>query len=73
MMNQLKREIKIYENHFSLFYATLPKDVQEKFVYVFRVIKSIERVSEKFLKHIQGEKGLYEIRVEVGSNIYRAF
>ncbi|MDZ7935403.1 MAG: type II toxin-antitoxin system RelE/ParE family toxin [Emticicia sp.] len=72
-MNQLKREIKIYENHFSLFYATLPKDVQEKFVYVFRVIKSIERVSEKFLKHIQGEKGLYEIRVEVGSNIYRAF
>lgn len=72
-MNQFKREIKVYENYFSLFYAALPKDVQEKFVYVFRVIKSMERVSEKFLKHIQGEKGLYEIRVEVGSNIYRAF
>ncbi len=46
---------------------------QKTFVYVFRIIKSLERVSEKFLKHIQGEKGLYEIRVEVGSNIYKSF
>lgn len=26
-----------------------------------------------FFKHIQGKKGLYETRVEVGSNIYRIF
>jgi phage-related protein len=33
----------------------------------------MERVSEKFLKHIEGSKGLYEIRVEVSSDIYRVF
>jgi hypothetical protein len=40
-MNQFKREIRVYENYFSLFYAAIPKDVQEKFVYVFRIIKSM--------------------------------
>ena len=25
------------------------------------------------MKHIEGSKGLYEIRAEVGSNIYRVF
>ena len=28
---------------------------------------------EKFLKHIQGQKGLYEVRVEHGNNIFRIF
>lgn len=28
---------------------------------------------EKYFKHMEGTKGLYEIRVEVGSNIYRIF
>ncbi len=33
----------------------------------------MEKVSEKFLKHIEGTDGLFEIRIEVGSNIYRIF
>ena len=33
----------------------------------------MERVSERFLKHIEGSKGLYEIRIEVSSDIYRVF
>ncbi len=33
----------------------------------------MEKVSEKFLKHIEGMDGLFEIRIEVGSNIYRIF
>lgn len=37
------------------------------------VITHAERVPVKFLKHIEGEKGLYEIRVEMGGNIYRVF
>ena len=28
---------------------------------------------EKFLKHLSGTEGLYEIRIEVKSNIYRIF
>lgn len=33
----------------------------------------IERVPEKYLKHLTGTTGLYEVRVEVGSDIYRVF
>ena len=47
--------------------------VKEKIGYVFCVIKTVDKVSEKFLKHIEGTDGLYEIRVEVANNIYRIF
>ena len=30
-------------------------------------------VPEKYFKHLEGSKGLYEIRVDVGSNTYRIF
>lgn len=47
--------------------------MKEKIGYVFRVIETVDKVSEKFLKHIEGTDGLYEIRIEVGRNIYRIF
>lgn len=37
------------------------------------LIKQVDRVPEKFLKHVTGTDGLYEIRVEYQSNIYRIF
>ncbi|WP_240534717.1 type II toxin-antitoxin system RelE/ParE family toxin [Pedobacter aquae] len=37
------------------------------------LIKVTPKVPEKLFKHLQGTKGLYEIRVEVGNNIYRIF
>jgi phage-related protein len=33
----------------------------------------VEKVPEKFLKHLEGTEGLYEVRVEVQSNIFRIF
>ena len=33
----------------------------------------MDRVPEKFLKHLTGTDGLYEIRIEHKSNIYRLF
>ena len=47
--------------------------MREKIGYVFRVIKTVEKIPEKFMKHLQGTDGLYEIRVEEGSNIFRIF
>jgi phage-related protein len=72
-VNSKIREITTYEHYFSDFFQSLPKEVQEKFVYLFRLIQTSQRISEKFLKHIEGVKGLYEMRVMVGGNIYRAF
>lgn len=37
------------------------------------MIEELPRVPELFLKHIQGTKGLYEIRVKFGSDIFRIF
>ena len=34
---------------------------------------TVDRVPEKYFKHLTGSSGLYEIRVEVGSDIYRVF
>ena len=48
-------------------------NVQEKIDYVFSVIKQVAIVPTKFLKHIEGTDGLYEIRVEFQSNTYRIF
>ncbi len=37
------------------------------------LIRVTRQVPEKYFKHLEGTKGLYEIRVGVGSNIYRIF
>lgn len=37
------------------------------------MIQVTKQVPDKYFKHLTGTKGLYEIRIEVGSNIYRIF
>lgn len=68
-----ERQIIFHGHYFQDFYVKLNDTVREKIGYVFRVIETVDRVSEKFLKHIAGTDGLYEIRIESGSNIYRIF
>ena len=68
-----ERQITFHGQCFQDFYLEVDDNVKEKIGYVFRVIKTVEKVSERFLKHIEGADGLYEIRIEVGSNIYRIF
>lgn len=67
------RKIIFYENHFIEFYQKQNQKVKGKIQYVFEIIKQVDRVPEKFLKHLSGTNGLYEIRVEYQSNIYRIF
>jgi phage-related protein len=47
--------------------------VQEKIEYVFKIIKTVDVIPAKFMKHLEGTNGVYEIRVEYESNIYRIF
>jgi len=67
------RKIIFYENHFIEFYQKQNDKVKGKIQYVFELLKQVERVPEKFLKHLVGTDGLYEIRIEYQSNIYRIF
>jgi phage-related protein len=71
-MNQV-RELVFYRNHFHDFFDKQSEKAKEKIDYVLFLLTHIDKVPEKFLKHIEGQKGLNEIRVEHGSNIFRIF
>ena len=67
------RKIIFHGNHFIEFYQKQNPKVKGKIQYVFELIKQVDRVPEKFLKHLTGKNGIYEIRVEYQSNIYLIF
>jgi len=67
------REIRFYKNHFTDFYISLDSSVQKKIEFVFKIIRTVDRIPEKFFKHIEGSNGLFEIRIKAGSGIYRVF
>lgn len=69
----MNRKIVFYEHHFIEFYQELDQKVKLKIKYVFELIKQVDRVPDKFLKHLTGTDGLYEIRIANQSNIYRIF
>jgi phage-related protein len=67
------REIIFFQNYFIDFYIDLDLTAQEKIEYVLKIIRTVDMVPERFLKHIEGTDGLYEIRIKTGSDIYRIF
>nr|WP_317047933.1 type II toxin-antitoxin system RelE/ParE family toxin [Flavobacterium crocinum] len=69
----MARTILFHKNYFIEFYQAQNEKVKLKIQYVLELIKQVDRVPDKFLKHISDTDGLYEIRIEVKSDIYRIF
>jgi phage-related protein len=67
------RNIKYYKNYFQIFFNQQSKKVNEKIIWTFDLVEHLERVPETYLKHIENANGLYEIRVQLNSNIFRVF
>jgi phage-related protein len=67
------REVVYYERYYLDFFNELHPGLQKKFNWTLMLISKIERVPEKYLKHISGTAGLYEVRIEHESNTYRVF
>lgn len=67
------RHIFYYKQYFLEFYHGQTDDVKRKFDWTLELIATIDRVPKKYFQHMEDTVGLYEIRVEVGSNIFRAF
>jgi phage-related protein len=65
------RILEPYKDYFWDFYNPLNQNEKDKVDYVLHIVMSVQMISGKFFKHL--EDGIYEIRVEVGSNIYRIF
>lgn len=73
MAQKFIREIFYYKHYFLEFFSEQTEDVKKKFNWTFELIATIDRVPKKYFQHMEATVGLYEIRVEVGSNIFRAF
>lgn len=71
--NQKHRNITFYKNYFQDFFAKQNKQVKAKIVWTFDLIEDLQRVPETYLKYIENTDGLYEIRVQLGNNIFRIF
>ncbi len=68
-----KRQVIAYKKYFLDFYESQDNNVQRKIEWTLNLIRVTPIVPIKYFKHLEGTKGLYEVRVEVGSNIYRIF
>ena len=73
MSNNFIRYIFFYKHYFLDFLNEQTEDVHLKFNWTLELIATIEQIPKKYFQHMEGTTGLYEIRVEVGSNIFRAF
>lgn len=63
----------MYKNYFNDFLSEQPLKVQAKIVKIIEAVEILERIPANYLKHIVGTVGLYEIRVQLGSDIWRVF
>lgn len=73
MKREYFRQVVVYANYFKEFKKTLSKEVLRKLYQVLIYIMTLEQIPSKYLKPITGVKGLFEVRVEEGGNIYRIF
>ena len=71
--NQKYRKIIFYKNYFQDFFDKQNKKVKAKIVWTFDLVEDLQRVPETYLKYIEETDGLYEIRVQLGSDIFRIF
>lgn len=67
------RSTYVYGNEFWDFYYAQRAEVQDKIDWIIGLVRSLRVVPEKFFKHLKGTEGLYEIRIKVGSDIFRIF
>ena len=70
---QKLRTITFYKSYFDEFFVKQRDKVKAKIVWTFDLIEEVERVPETYLKHLENTDGLYEIRVQLASDIFRIF
>jgi phage-related protein len=67
------RQVIFYKDYFLDFHNDQTDKVKEKIEHVLFVISVAERIPVKFFQHLNGNDGLYEIRIEYHGNIFRIF
>lgn len=67
------RQVIAYKRYFLDFYESQTGEVQKKIEWTLNLLRTIERVPKKYFDHMTGTNGLFEVRVELGGNIFRIF
>lgn len=67
------REVVTYKNYFDDFFKEQSRKVQDKIIKILDILQTVERVPVTYLKYIEGTNGLFEVRVQLGSDIFRIF
>ena len=67
------RSITVYKNYFEDFLRSQDEKVQNKIYKILEIIEMQQYIPSQYLKYIKGTQGLYEARIQLGSNIWRVF
>ena len=67
------RTIITYKDYFEEFLSKQRQKVKDKIVWTFLLIEEVQQVPETYFKHLEGTDGLYEIRIQLASDIFRIF
>ncbi|MFT3702913.1 MAG: type II toxin-antitoxin system RelE/ParE family toxin [Agriterribacter sp.] len=67
------RTVIFYKDYFEVFFIKQRAKVKDKIIWTLQLIEDLPKVPEMYLKHIENTDGLYEIRVQTGSDIFRIF
>ena len=72
-MNEKFRSVQTFRNYFSDFLSKQKQSVRDKVYWTIKLVEEMPRVSEQYLKSLEGTDGLYEIRVQFAGDIFRIF
>ena len=67
------REVVTYKHYFEDFFREQSPKVQDKIIKILDLVEQIERIPSTYLKYMEGTDCLFEIRVQLASNIFRIF
>lgn len=67
------REVITYKDYFEDFFKKQSRKVQDKIIKVLDILETVNRVPATYLKYIEGTNGLFEIRAQFSSDIFRIF
>ena len=67
------RQIIYFKDYFRDFFNSQNEKIKDKIDYVLYIVAFADRIPKKFFEYIEGTDGLFEIKIEFESNIFRIF
>lgn len=72
-MTEKLRRVIFYREYFALFFDKQNQKAKDKIIWTIRLLEELPRLPKNYFKHIEGTKGLYEIRISSGNDTFRIF